>query len=398
MSQLIKPQKPKLEVADIVRTHINDYRSAYPLPPDQRRILSDLIHCRTANCGGHLHRCDHCGAERITYHSCRNRHCPKCQQIPRERWLEKQKSELLPLTYFHVVFTLPHELNPIILQNKSVMLTILFQAVSQSLITFGEKELGGKPGFVAVLHTWDQQLKAHVHLHCLVAGGALCAKSTRWIPCKDTYLFNQEALSLVFRGKFIDLLIRAFRRGKLNVAGGYQQCKHTLYHHKWVVSVREPITQAHHVLEYLARYTHRVAIANSRLISLQDGRVSFRYKDRKNNRLKETTISAVTFIRRFLLHTLPQGFVRVRHYGFLANRNRRANLNFIRRLLKLPAQVLTMAHCLKEMMVKLTGIDITLCPLCKKGTMQLVAEIPRHSGKHPYNFIRAPNCHVQATG
>jgi hypothetical protein len=398
MTQLIKPQKPKLEVADIVRTHINDYRSAYPLPPDQRRILSDLIHCRTANCGGHIERCDHCGAERITYHSCRNRHCPKCQQIPRERWLEKQKSELLPLTYFHVVFTLPHELNPIILQNKSVMLTILFQAVSQSLITFGENQLGGKPGFVAVLHTWDQQLKAHVHLHCLVAGGALCAKSKRWIPCKDTYLFNQEALSLVFRGKFIDLLTRAFRRGKLNVAGGYQQCKHKLYHHKWVVSVREPITQAHHVLEYLARYTHRVAIANSRLISLQDGRVSFRYKDRKNNRLKETTISAVTFIRRFLLHTLPQGFVRVRHYGFLANRNRRANLNFIRRLLKLPAQVLTMAHSLKEMMVKLTGIDITLCPLCKKGTMQLVAEIPRHSGKHPYNFIRAPNCHVQATG
>jgi len=398
MTHIIKPHKHKLEVADILRKHIRDYQSAYPLWSDQHRIVSNLLSCRTANCGGHLERCDHCGAERIIYHSCRNRHCPKCQQIPRERWLEKQKTELLPLTYFHVVFTLPHELNPIILTNKSVMLTILFQAVSETLTRFGEKELGGKLGFVAVLHTWDQQLKAHVHLHCLVAGGALCAKSKRWIPCKHTYLFNQEALSLVFRGKFIDLLTRAFRRGKINVAGKYQQFKHTLYHHKWVVSVREPIVQAHHVLEYLARYTHRVAIANSRLISLQDGRVSFRYKDRKNNRVKKTTISAVTFIRRFLLHTLPQGFVRIRHYGFLANRDRTATLNLIRGLLKVPSQVRTMAHCLQEMMVKLTGIDITLCPLCKKGRMHLVAEIPRPNGTHPYHCIRAPNCHLQATG
>jgi len=398
MSQIIKPQKPKIEVADIVRKHIGDYRSAYPLRPDQHRIVSDIIHCRTANCGGHIERCDHCGAERIMYHSCRNRHCPKCQHIPRERWLGARKSELLPLTYFHVVFTLPHELNPIILKNKSVMLTILFKAVSESLIKFGENELGGKLGFMVVLHTWDQQLKAHFHLHCLVAGGAVCSKNKRWIPCKDTYLFNQEALSLVFRGKFIDQLTRAGSRGKLNFACGYQQFKNRLYNHTWVVSVREPIREAHHVLEYLARYTHRVAIANSRLISLQDGRVSFRYKDRKNNIVEKTTISAVEFIHRFLLHTLPQGFVRIRHYGFLANRNRTANLNFIRRLLKVPSQVRTMAHSLQKMMVTLTGIDITLCPLCKKGRMQLVAEIPRHSSKHPYNFIRAPNYQVQGTG
>jgi len=398
MSQIITPQKHELEVADILRRHIRDYQSAYPLCADQHRIVSNLLSCRTATLGGHLERFDHCGAERIMYHSCRNRHCPKCQQIPRERWLEKRKAELLPLTYFHVVFTLPHELNPVILKNKSMMLTILFKAVSETLTRFGEKELGGKLGFVAVLHTWDQQLKAHFHLHCLVAGGALCAKSTRWIPCKDAYLFSQQALSLLFRGKFIDLLTRAIRCSKLNLGQGYQQFKHTLYHHKWVVSVREPITQAHHVLEYLARYTHRVAIANSRLVSLEDGRVSFRYKDRKNNRLKETTISAVTFIRRFLLHTLPQGFVRIRHYGFLATRDRTANLNLIRCVLKLPSQLRTMAHCLQKMMLKLTGIDITRCPCCKKGRMQLVAEIPRPNGTHPYNFIRAPNCHVQATG
>ena len=391
MSQLIKSQKPKLELADILRNHIAEYRNAYPLGPDQHRIVSDLLNCRTAKLGGHVDRCNHCGAQRIMYHSCRNRHCPKCQQIPREHWLEARKSELLPVTYYHVVFTLPHELNPIILKNKSLMLNILFKAVSQSLLKFGEKELGGKLGFVALLHTWDQQLKAHFHLHCLVAGGALCKKSKQWIPCKDNYLFNQEALSVVFRGKFIHHLTQAIHRGKLTLDLQYQPFKNTLYKHKWVVSVRESIKEPQHVLEYLARYTHRVAIANSRITALKDGRVSFRYKDRKNNILKKTTISAVHFIQRFLLHTLPQGFVRIRHYGFLANRNRTANLTFVRRLLKLPSQLLKITHSLQKMILKLTGIDITRCPCCKKGKMKLVAEIPRQSGKHPYNFIRPPN-------
>jgi hypothetical protein len=295
------------------------------------------------------------------------------------------------VSHFHVIFTLPHELNYLILKNKSVMLHMLFKAVSESLLQFGKNQLGGKPGFVAVLHTWDQKLKAHFHLHCLVAGGAVCSKSKRWIPCKDNYLFNQEALSLVFRGKFIQHLTRAMHRGKLSFDGGYGQFKNRLYKHKWVVSVREPIEEPQHVLQYLARYTHRVAIANSRLTALYDGRVSFRYKDRKNNNLKKTTISAVEFIRRFLLHTLPLGFVRIRYYGFLANRNRTLNLSFIRRLLKLPSQLLKITHSLQKIMLKLTGIDITLCPCCRNGKMRVVAEIPRYSGKHPYKFIRPPN-------
>jgi hypothetical protein len=278
------------------------------------------------------------------------------------------------------------------------MFNILFKAVSETLTMFGENELGGKMGFVAVLHTWDQKLKAHFHLHCLVAGGAVCSKTKRWVPCKNNYLFNQEALSLVFRGKFIDRLTRAVHRGKLHVDGQYQPFKKSLYKHKWVVSVRPPIKQPQHVLEYLARYTHRVAIANSRITSLKDGRVSFRYKDRKNNTLMQTTISAVEFIRRFLLHTLPQGFVRIRHYGFLANRNRTDNLNFIRRLLKLPSQLPKMIHSLQHMMLKLTGIDITLCPCCMKGRMLPVSVIPRHSGKHPKSFIRPPNHLAPATG
>ncbi len=397
MSPPIKMPKPKLEVADILRLHIAEYRKAYPLAPDQHRIVSHLLHCRTPTLGGHIERCTHCGAQRILYHSCRNRHCPKCQHIPRERWLEKRQSELLPTPYFHIVFTLPHELNLITLKNKSVMLNLLFKAVSETLIKFGRKELGGNLGFIAVLHTWDQQLKAHFHLHCLVPGGALCAKSKRWVPCKETYLFNQEALSLVFRGKFIDHLTRATQRGNLNSQEADYQLKNKLYKHTWVVSVRDPIPNPQHVLEYLARYTHRVAIANSRLVDLKDGMVSFRYKDRQNNVLKQATLSAVEFIHRFLLHTLPQGFVRIRNYGFLANRKRTASLTLIQRLLKLPSLVRTVTHSLQEMMLRLTRIDITLCPCCKKGRMQKIADILCYTGKHPYHFIRPPNTQALAT-
>ena len=391
MSPPIKAQKRKLELADILTEHLTDYLMAYPMNPEQYKIVFNLLNCRTDKLGGHLDRCNHCGAERVMYNSCRNRHCPKCQQIPRERWLEKRKSELLPVTYFHVIFTLPHELNPIILRNKSLMFNILFKAVSETLIKFGENELRGKMGFMAALHTWDQLLNAHFHLHCLVSGGAVCKKTNRWIPCKDDYLFNQEALSLVFRGKFLQYLKRNVDKGKLKTDLRYQQLKSKLYKHKWVVSVMEPIKQAQYVLEYLARYTHRIAIANSRITDLRDGMVTFRYKDRKKKIIKHRTITAVEFIRRFLLHTLPLGFVRIRNYGFLANRNRKGNLNFIRRLLKVPSQLLKFTHSLQKMMLKLTGIDITLCPCCRKGKMQTVADIARHSGKHPNTFIRPPN-------
>jgi len=293
--------------------------------------------------------------------------------------------------YFHIVFTLPHELNLITLKNKPVMLNLLFKAVSETLIKFGRKELGGTLGFIAVLHTWDQQLKAHFHLHCLVPGGALCTKSKHWIPCKENYLFNQEALSLVFRGKVIDHFGRSAQRGDLNLEEADSQLKTKLYKHTWVVSVRDPIPHPQYVLEYLARYTHRVAIANSRLVGLKDGMVSFRYKDRQNNVLKQATLSAVDFIRRFLLHTLPQGFVRIRHYGFLANRDRTAHLSLIQRLLKWSSPVRTVTHSLQDMMLRLTRIDITLCPCCKKGRMQKIADILCYSGKHPYQFIRPPN-------
>jgi hypothetical protein len=385
MTQIIKAKNNPLEVANIFRKHIADYQNAYPLWPDQRKIVSDLLNCRTARLGGQIERCDHCGTVRITYHSCRNRHCPKCQHMPRERWLEKRKDELLPTSYFHVVFTLPHELNTIILNNKKVMLNCLFAAASKTLLTFGQNQLNGKLGFIAILHTWDQKLNAHFHLHCLVAGGALSKDEKHWIPCKENYLFNKQALSLVFRGKFIERMGNARRGEKLKFSGKYHQLKNQLYSKNWIVDVRDPVKQPQQVLEYMARYTHRVAIANSRINSLKDGRVTFSVKNRKKNCTEPITITATEFIRRFLLHSLPNGFVRIRHYGFLANRNRTENLNTIRRLMGLLDPLKNQIPALEEMMLKLTGIDITICPCCNKGKMQMLAELPKLQP-------RAPNC------
>ena len=264
------------------------------------------------------------------------------------------------------------------------MLNCLFKAASKTLLTFSNNQLNGTPGFLAILHTWDQKLKAHFHLHCLVAGGVVSKNNKRFIACTGDYLFNQEALSLVFRGKFMQHISHLCQSQKFKFsANWYKKLKNTLFKKKWVVSVRDPVNQPEHVLEYLARYTHRVAIANSRITSLNNGMVTFSAKDRKKNRTEPITISAVEFIRRFLLHSLPNGFVRIRHYGFLANRNRMANLKTIRRLLKMPTQLLKMEASLEEMMLQLTGIDITTCPCCNKGKMHLLAEIPSYRARAP---------------
>ena len=384
MTQIIKPKKNRLEVADILHKHIDDYRNEYTLWPEHHKIVFDLLNCRTAHLGGHIERCNNCGTVRITYHSCRNRHCPRCQHMPRERWLEKRKDEILPVSYFHVVFTLPHELNTVILNNKKVMLNILFATTSKTLLTFGKNELNGTLGFLAVLHTWDQKLNPHFHLHCLVAGGAVSKDKKRWLSVKNDYLFNEEALSQVFRGKFMERLEHVRKTGALKFTGGaYGNFKNMLYEENWVVSVRDPVKRAEHVLEYLARYTHRVAIANSRIKKLKDGMATFTAKNRKKNKTESVTITAVEFIRRFLLHSLPKGFVRIRHYGFLANRNRTANLNIIRHLMGLSAPPAKEMASLEEMMRKLTGTDITICPCCSKGKMQFFAQIPKYRARSP---------------
>ena len=390
MTPIIKPKQPQLQLADILKNHIADYQKAYPLWPEHKKIVSDLLNCRTAKLGGKIDRCDNCGVLRIVYHSCRNRHCPKCQHMPRERWLEKRKQEILPVSYFHVVFTLPHELNAVILNNKKVMFNILFAAASKTLLKFSQNELDGTPGFLAILHTWDQKLHAHFHLHCIIAGGVFSKDDKKWIACKNDYLFNQDALSLVFRGKFMQRMSDAIKNDNLKFTGNtYKKLKNTLFTKKWVVSVRDPVKRPDYVLEYLARYTHRVAIANSRIKALKDGRVTFNAKNRKKDRTEPITISAVEFIRRFLLHSLPKGFVKIRHYGFLANRNRAKNLKTIRMLMGLTARAAKTTLLLEEMMQNIAGIDITICPCCNTGKMHFFAEIPQYRARAPNSLLCA---------
>jgi len=402
-ANLVYIKKRTIEVADILRKHTGDYQKAYPLFPDQYKIVHNLLSCRTAELGGHIEQCDHCGTERITYNSCRNRHCPKCQNMPRERWLEARKAELLPVSYFHSVFTLPHDLNPIISFNKKIMLDILFKAVSQTLLAFGKNpknRLGGKLGFIAILHTWDQRLNAHFHLHCLIPGGVLKADGS-WQPCKHTYLFNIEALSLAFRGKFLDYMTKAYQQDKLKFPGisasfkspeRFEQLKESLYSKKWVVYVQKPIKRPEHVLEYLGRYTHRVAISNHRIVSAKEAMVTFKYKNRKTKRTMTATITAVEFIRRFLLHTLAKRFVRIRHFGFLSNRYKADNINKIRKSLgRSVASDKIVRQSVEDMMHKLTGIDITRCPCCKKGKMRVVVELPKNTDPFITEIIRPPN-------
>jgi hypothetical protein len=390
MAPIRLPETQPLEVSHILQQHITNYRQQYSLWPEHKKIVTDLLNCRTAKLGGRLEQCDACGVLRIVYHSCRNRHCPKCQHMPREKWLSKRKDDILPIPYFHVVFTLPHELNTAVLSNKKIMLNCLFEAASKTLLSFGKNELNGQAGFLAILHTWDQKLNAHFHLHCLVAGGVLADGKNKWIPCSD-YLFNHRALSLVFRGKFMKLMDRACLMGKIKCDDNrYRTLKNTLFSKNWVVSVRDPVKRPEHVLEYLARYTHRVAIANSRIKAMKDDQVIFTAKNRKENRTDQVTLSGVEFIRRFLLHSLPRGFVRIRHYGFLANRNRKANLVAIRAFLECSPSTQEGFTSIKDMMLQLAGIDITNCPCCNKGKMRLIREI--------FSPARGPTCLKASAG
>lgn len=401
--------KKSIELADILRTHIADYQETYPLYPDQYKIVFDLLNCRTAYLGGHVDRCGECGEERISYNSCRNRHCPKCQNLPREKWLEGRRADLLPVPYFHNVFTLPHELNPMILANKKVMLNMLFKSVGETLLCFGKNPkngLGGRLGFISVLHTWDQLLNAHFHLHCLVPGGAVSFDWQNWYPCKHEYLFNVEALSLVFRGKFIDLMNAAYKNDMLcfpgilapfKKPGRFKKLVDSLYTKKWVVYIKEPIDRPEFVIKYLGRYTHRVAISNQRIVSLKEGMVTFTYKHRDSDTICKETIPAVEFIRRFLLHALPKKFVRIRHYGYLSSRNKKQHLTQIRKIMGAPVALTTrIDKSVQDVMLELTGVDIMRCPCCKTGTMRPVRDIPMYTGQSAYHIIRPPNLRLTA--
>jgi hypothetical protein len=363
------------ELADIFRSHGQSYQRTHHISASQQKVMWAVSVCRTQQLGGHLDRCNACGFERPAYNSCRNRHCPKCQSLAKAKWLEKQTSELLPVGYFHLVFTLPHEFNRLILAHKKILLALLFKAVSETLLEFGQSRLGGTMGIIAVLHTWDQTLKDHFHLHCLVPAGALSVDHSRWIGARPNFLFPVTALSQVFRGKFLALLQQACDKGKIPPANNEIKASRQK---SWVVYAKKPFGSPQTVLDYLGRYTHRVALSNERILSVQNGQVTLSYRDRKDGDKKKTvSLDAHEFIRRFLLHVLPDGFMRIRHFGFLANRAKKHALAQCRKLLKLDAALPEIpkksAH---DLLLELTGIDLNRCPSCHQGTLIVVAELP----------------------
>ena len=376
--------RPALEVADILRACTDSYRETHRLSARQQRVVTALVNCRTAALGGFKARCDHCGAVTIQYASCRNRHCPKCQTLSQTRWVERQCANLLDIGYWHVVFTLPHELNPIAQGHPALIYRLLFRAASQTLLEFGRNPrwLGGELGITMVLHTWGKNLGQHIHVHCIVTGGALSPDGQSWLtPTRRGFLFPRTALSKVFRGKYLDLLTTAHSKGELRMPGAdnlddtraFECLKTSLRANDWVVYTKAPFAGAHQVLAYLGRYTHKTAVANHRLVDFDGEHVRFRWRDYADgNKPKVMRLDACEFIRRFLLHVLPRGFTRLRHYGLLANRYRARKLALCRTLLGQPVPVPREPETTQEMMLRLTGIDITLCRQCGEGPMRLI--------------------------
>jgi hypothetical protein len=371
-------RRARPELADIFRRYGERFEQTHRVSAGEHKVLRAVSVCRTQELGGHLDRCDACGFERPAYNSCRNRHCPKCQSLAKAKWLDKQTSELLPVGYFHLVFTLPHEFNRLILAHKKILLALLFKAVSETLLEFGQSRLQGTLGIIAVLHTWDQTLKDHFHLHCLIPAGALSVDHRRWIGARPNFLFPVTALSQVFRGKFLALLQQAWAKGKIPPANIEIKASRQK---NWVVYAKKPFGSPQTVLDYLGRYTHRVALSNDRILKIENGEVTLSYRDRKDGDRKKTmTLEVQEFIRRFLLHILPDGFMRIRHFGFLANRSKKQALAQCRKLLKFaPALPQSPVLAAKDLLLKLTSVDLSRCPCCHEGTMIVVGELPAAS-------------------
>jgi hypothetical protein len=377
---MARPQ-PTLEVADIFRQFGPAYRQAHRLPLHEHRLMDAIEACRTPLLGGIVEWCDHCQYQHIQYRSCRNRHCPKCQGLARARWLQQRTAELLPVEYFHVVFTLPAAIAAIAFQNKEAVYGILFQTVAETLLTLARdpKHLGAEIGFFAVLHTWGQNLHLHPHLHCVVPGGGI-SPDDRWVACRPGFFIHVHVLSRRFRRLFLDALEKAYTAGDLHFfndleplgeAQAFARYLAPLRDAEWVVYAKPPFGGPQQVLEYLGRYTHRVAISNERLLDLKEDQVSFRWKDyRHPQRPKTLTLAAEEFIRRFLTHSLPPGFQRIRYDGFLANCHRADKLDCCRQLLAVPcADLLPPPIPYREFLARLTGRDLKRCPQCGIGTM-----------------------------
>ena len=356
-------RRPTLELAEIVNRHGHRLRG---LGGEQQRILRDVASCRTAALGGHVQRCTHCQHQRIAYNSCRNRHCPRCQASACARWMEDRGRELLPVEYFHVVFTLPDTFNALALSNKRAVYNVLFQAAAETLleVAANPKRLGARIGFLSILHTWGQNLSLHPHVHCVVPGGGL-SPDGRWVACRAGFFLPVRVLSRVFRGKFIDRLRRARVAGKLigvEDDGAFEQLIDSAVKHDWVVYAKRPFGGPEQVLKYLARYTHRIAISNRRLVSVDDRSVSFRWKDYVHgHRPRTMTLDGAEFLRRFLMHAVPRGFMRIRHFGLLANRVRQKNLAICRGLLGAPLAI--------DLPLLAAADWPPRCPSCQRGRL-----------------------------
>ena len=381
-----------LEVADVFRHSGQAFRDQHgtSLSSARRRAMAAIERCRTAALGGHVERCGDCGHQRIAYNSCRNRNCPKCQGLARARWLEDRQAELLDVPYFHVVFTVPEAIATVAFQNQIVVYDILFRAASETLraIAADPKHLGAEIGFLAVLHTWGQNLMHHPHLHCLVPGGGIAPDGKTWIPCRPGFFLPVRVLSRMFRGLFLHHLEKAFAAGALNFFSAHRHLHEPAAFRRylapvrdteWVIYAKRPFAGPAQVLDYVGRYTHRVAISNNRLISMEEGKVRFRWKDYRNgNRPKTMSLQAGEFIRRFLIHVLPDGFHRIRSYGFLGNCHRARKLELCRELLRMaPAAPTDPPADYRDRYEALTGRTLYQCPHCLTGIMVVVGCIER---------------------
>lgn len=369
------------ELQDIFQQYGEDYRKKYKLPLNQLKAMSSIESCRTSALGGHI---DECGHIKISYNSCRNRHCPKCQSLAKERWLENRKEDLLPVKYFYVVFTIPEEINAIALRNQKEIYQILFKAASETLLELGRnpKYIGAQLGITTLLHTWGQNLMFHPHLHCIVPSGGLTLDGTRWINSRKKFFIPVRVLSAKFKGKFLAFLQNAFYNRKLKFMGEitelaradvFQCFIENLREKDWVVYCKPPFKSAAYVLQYIGRYTHRVAISNNRMQFTENGFVTFKWRDYKDkSKEKYMTLKAEEFIRRFLMHILPDKFVKIRHYGFLGNRNKKTKLKQCKNLtgakINLKFEKIKKLS-LEQLMLKLTGKDIRICPCCNNGKM-----------------------------
>jgi len=377
--------RPSFEVADIIRATAESFIDQHCswLNGLHRKVLSAILRCRTAALGGHRDQCSRCGHQAISYNSCRNRHCPKCQTNARDKWLAARKAELLPVPYVHVVFTLPHLLAPLAFYNKKILYNLLFRASAATLLEVAAdpRHLGAEIGFLSVLHTWGQNLLHHPHVHCVIPAGGLSPDRQRWIHPRHAFFLPVKVLSRVFRGKFVEGLRRAYCNDELCLPGTLKPLKQekvfrsflrTLFQQDWVVYGKPPFGGPEHVLHYLARYTHRVAISNHRIRNFAEGKVTFRWKDyTAKGKQRLMTVTAGEFLRRFLLHVLPRGFQRIRFFGFLANRRRGAILSICRRLLEVYP---TQETCEKSKPENDGADSQHPCPVCG-GPMLLVERL-----------------------